>query len=113
MGLLIVAVSFLRTPKPHRGETVEKWHDGENSNVFLVAITALVASAGHFINFVQGGGETLSTVMSLVMFTVPGVVIGGQIGPLVAVRVSQRSMERGLAVLFILVAALMIGEIVL
>ena len=65
------------------------------------------------LKFAQAGGETLSTVLSLVIFTVPGVIIGGQIGPFVASRISQHTLERGLAILFILVAVLMIGEIVL
>ncbi len=83
------------------------------TSVFVVAITALVASTGHFVKFVQTGGDTLNTVLSLVIFTVPGVIIGGQIGPLVSSRISQRTLERGLAALFIIVAALMLGEVVL
>ncbi len=83
------------------------------TSVFVVAVTALVASTGHFIKFTQAGGETLGTVLSLVIFTIPGVIIGGQLGPFVAGRISQRTLERGLAVLFILVASLMIGEIIL
>ncbi len=83
------------------------------TSVFIVAITALVASTGHFIKFVQTGGETLSTVLNLVIFTVPGVIIGGQLGPLVSSRISQHTLERGLAILFILVAVLMLGEVIL
>ncbi len=83
------------------------------SSVFVVAVTALVASTGHFFKFVQAGGDTLNTVLSLVIFTVPGVIIGGQLGPLVASRISQRTLERGLAILFILVAALVLGEVIL
>ena len=83
------------------------------TSVFVVAITALLASTGHFIKFAQAGGETLATVLSLVMFTIPGVIIGGQIGPFVASRIAQHTLERSLAALFILVAVLMIGEIVL
>lgn len=83
------------------------------TSVFLVAITALVASTGHFIKFVHTGGETLSTVLNLVIFTVPGVIIGGQLGPLVSSRISQHTLERGLAMLFILVALLTLGEVVL
>lgn len=83
------------------------------SSVFVVAITALVASTGHFIKFVQTGGETLSIVLSLVVFTVPGVIIGGQLGSLVSSRISQHILERGLAILFILVAALTLGEVIL
>lgn len=83
------------------------------TSVFVVAVTALLASTGHFIKFAEAGGETLATVLGLVMFTVPGAIIGGQIGPFVASRISQHTLERSLAVLFILVAALMIGEVAL
>ena len=83
------------------------------TSVFIVAITALVASTGHIIKFVQTGGETLSTVLKLVIFTVPGVIIGGQLGPLVSSRISQHTLERGLAILFILVAVLMLGDVIL
>lgn len=80
------------------------------TNVFIVAVTALVASCGHFVNFVQQGGETLETVLSLVSFTVPGVIIGGQLGSYVASGIPQESLERGLAVLFTLVAAITLGQ---
>lgn len=179
MGLLVVAASFLRSPKPkdivradagieeeyggEKAETCLTTRDGEKicytvcnrvegraiagvgglfigmistglgelngyfllqrcrvpsrvavaSSVFVVAITALVASTGHFVNFVQTGGDTLNTVVSLVIFTVPGVIIGGQLGPLVSSRISQHTLERALAILFILVAALMLGEVIL
>jgi len=83
------------------------------SSVFVVAVTALVASSGHFIKFVQTGGETLSTVLSLVAFTVPGVIIGGQLGSWVSSRISQHTLERGLAILFIFVAALTLGEVII
>lgn len=83
------------------------------TSVFVVAVTALSASVGHFIRFTQSGWEVLSTVLSLVIFTVPGVIIGAQVGALVASRIPQRILERSLAVLFILVALLTIGEVVL
>jgi len=83
------------------------------TSVFVVALTALVASTGHFIRFVESGGETLETVMSLVIFTVPGVIIGGQIGPLIASRISQHTLERGLGILFVFVAVLMLGNVIL
>lgn len=82
------------------------------TSVFVVAVTALVASVGHFVKFVQSGGETLDTVLSLVIFTVPGVIIGGQLGSIVSSRISQYVLERGLAVLFILVALLTLGDVI-
>jgi uncharacterized membrane protein YfcA len=83
------------------------------TSVFVVALTALSASAGHFFRFTQAGDEVLNTVLSIVIFTVPGVIIGGQLGSRVASRVPQHTLERGLGVLFILVGALTLGEVIL
>jgi len=83
------------------------------TSVFIVAVTALVASVGHFVGFLSAGSETLSLVFSIVVFTIPGVIIGGQIGPLVASKIPQRALEISLAVLFILVAMLMLANVLL
>jgi uncharacterized membrane protein YfcA len=83
------------------------------TSVFVVAMTALIASAGHFVRFTQSGWEVLGTVFSIVIFTVPGVIIGAQLGALVANRIPQRMLERSLSILFILVALLTLGEVVL
>lgn len=83
------------------------------TSVFIVAVTALVASTGHFIQFARTGGEVLQTVLNLILFTVPGVIIGGQIGSRIASHIPQHTLEMGLAVLFILVAILTLGQVVL
>jgi hypothetical protein len=83
------------------------------TSVFVVALTALSASVGHFVRFAQSGREVLTTVLSIVIFTVPGVVIGAQLGSKVASHIPQKVLERGLGVLFILVAMLTLGEVVL
>ena len=83
------------------------------TSVFVVAFTVLFASAGHFIRFAQTGGEVLTTVMSLVIFTVPGVILGAQLGARVASHIPQQVLERGLGILFILIAALTLGEVIL
>lgn len=83
------------------------------TSVFVVAVTALIASTGHFIQFIKAGGSTLQTVSSLIIFTVPGVIIGGQVGSKIASRIPQRFLEFGLSLLFILVAGLTLGQIIL
>jgi len=83
------------------------------TSVFIVSITALVASISHFVGFLSAGPDTLSLVYSIVIFTIPGVIIGGQIGPLLASRIPQRTLEVGLAVLFILVSGLMLMNVVM
>ncbi len=80
------------------------------TSVFVVAITALIASAGHVYEIAQGGLTGLSTMANLLLFTVPGVVIGAQLGPLLAERVPDRVMEIGLGVLFTITAGLLLLE---
>lgn len=80
------------------------------TSVFVVAITALIASTGHIYQVAQGGLLGLTTMGNLLLFTVPGVVIGAQLGPAVARRVSDRAMEIGLGVLFTVTAALLLVE---
>lgn len=82
------------------------------TSVFVVALTALFAASGHLVRFLQSGPETVDTVLALVVFTVPGVLVGGQIGPLVASRIPQHALERAMGVLFILVAVFMLGDVI-
>lgn len=83
------------------------------TSVLIVAVTALVASVGHFYAFLQQGPEVLNTVYSLIIFTIPGVIIGGQLGSVVSSRISQNALMRGLGVLFVMVAGLTLGEVLL
>ncbi|RMD96587.1 MAG: sulfite exporter TauE/SafE family protein [Bacteroidetes bacterium] len=83
------------------------------TSVFVVAVTVLFASSAHFFQFTQAGSDVLQLVLNVVIFTVPGVIIGGQLGTLVASRISQRTMETAVAILFILVGALTLGEVML
>ncbi len=81
------------------------------TSVFVVALSALAAATGHLAFFIRQGDEVLNTVLSIVVFTIPGVIIGGQIGAAVAARVPQHVLERALGILFVLIAALMLGEV--
>jgi uncharacterized membrane protein YfcA len=49
----------------------------------------------------------------LVIFTAPGVLIGAQLGSIVATRLSQHLLERSMGILFILVGAIVLGELAL
>lgn len=82
------------------------------TSVLVVTVTALTAAGGHLYQFVQEGGDTMSTVLSLVTFTVPGVLIGGQVGPWVAHRISQSMLERLMGILFIAIAVLTLWGVV-
>ena len=55
----------------------------------------------------------MDTVFSIVIFTVPGVIIGAQLGSVVSGHITEHTMELGLGVLFAIVALVTIGEVVL
>ena len=81
------------------------------TSVFVVALTALSAASGHLIQFMQAGEEVLHLVFSIVIFTVTVVILGAQLGSLVASRIPQHTLEISLGILFILVAFLTLGEV--
>jgi hypothetical protein len=83
------------------------------TSVFVVAFTAFAAATGHLAQFIQAGPDVMQVVLSVVIFTVPGVIIGAQLGSRVARYISQDTLERALGVLFVLVAALTLGEALL
>jgi len=80
------------------------------TSVFVVAISALVASIGHVFQVAQGGLTGLTTMGNLLLFTVPGVVVGAQLGPELARRVSDRAMEIALGIVFTITASLLLFE---
>lgn len=83
------------------------------TSVFIVALTAVAASASHVVHFAQADATTLQQVLNLLLFTVPGVIIGGQLGPYVSRNVADDTLELGMGVVFILIAAVLMLEIIL
>ncbi len=76
------------------------------TSVAVVIVTVASASFTLIGQLVREGG--LSAVpWNLVVYTIPGVIIGGQIGPRLQGLVSHRTMERAIGVLFMLIAVAM------
>ena len=81
------------------------------TSIFVVVITVLVASVGHFCAFAKEGSEVLSQVVSIVMFTAPGVVIGGQIGPKLQKIIPEDKMKVGISFVFLIIGMFMLYTI--
>ena len=83
------------------------------TSIFVVVVSVLVASLGHFYNFATSADPQLLTeVQSIVMFSIPGVIIGGQLGPLVQARVNPDLVKVGIAILFMTVGICMLTTVV-
>ena len=79
--------------------------------LFVVAATALTASIGQGVQCARGNHSGLATILSLLHFTVAGVIAGGQIGSAVARYIPHRTMRVGRAIHSILVTAFMLGAV--
>ena len=82
------------------------------TSIFVVVVSVLVASVGHFYHFATSAdAELLSQVLGIVTFTIPGVLLGGQLGPLVQTKVDPDRVKLGIAVLFIGVGVFMLSTV--
>ena len=83
------------------------------TSVFVVVVTALVASVGHFYEFVSHANhEAVNIIVNIVIFTIPGVVIGGQIGPVLQKKLPEDAMKIGVSILFVLVGGIMLYTLI-
>ncbi len=78
------------------------------TSVAIVFATILAATTTLVTQLIRDGGVG-AVPWNLIMYEVPGVLIGGQIGPRLAGRVSQRTMERAIGVLFVFLAVAMMS----
>lgn len=78
------------------------------TSVFVVVLTVLVAVLGHGRAFLaHADANAMAQVSSVAAFAVPGVLIGGQIGPMVGGKVDPDLMKVGISFLFMGVGVLM------
>jgi len=73
--------------------------------VLIVAVTVLTASATHVVELLRSG---FPLRWNLVAMTIPGVLIGGQLGPRLNRILPGEIVKRGISILFILIGILMI-----
>lgn len=81
------------------------------TSVFIVIVTIAAASFAQVTALIAAGGIN-AIPWNLVVYTVPAVIIGGQIGPWLQGRIAQRTMEKAISILFGIIGLAM-GWIVL
>ena len=82
------------------------------TSIFVVVITVLVASVGHFYEFATEGGVQLNHVINIIMFTIPGVIIGGQVGPKLLKIIPQDKMKIAISTAFVLIGFFMLYTLI-
>jgi uncharacterized membrane protein YfcA len=81
------------------------------TSIFVVVITVFVASVGHFYEFAKEGSDVLNQVVNIIMFTGPGVIIGGQIGSKLQKKIPEDKMKVGISFTFIIIGCFMLYTI--
>ncbi len=76
------------------------------TSVFTVIVVVATASFTQISALVAEGGFN-AVPWNVVVYTVPAVIIGGQIGPRLQGKFSQRAMEKGVASLFLVIGIAM------
>ena len=69
------------------------------TSVLTVIVTIASASFTQIAALIEAGGLN-AVPWNLVCYTIPAVIIGGQIGPLLQGRIEQRKLEKAIAILF-------------
>jgi uncharacterized membrane protein YfcA len=82
------------------------------TSVFVIAVTVLSGSIVAVLLLLQHGGVG-AVPWNLVAYTIPGAVIGGQLGARFQGKVSSEAMERFIAVLFIIIGVAFLSTVVL
>ena len=76
------------------------------TSVLVVIVTVATASTTLAVQLVRDGGW-MAIPWDLLIWDIPGVLIGGQIGPRLQGKVSQRTMQTAIAALFIVLSIAM------
>jgi len=82
------------------------------TSVFVVVLTVLIASLGHFYEFARSGSVVMNQVMNIIIFTIPGVIIGGQIGPKIQKSLPEDQMKMSISILFVVVGVFMLSTLI-
>lgn len=83
------------------------------TSIFVVVCTVLVAVAVHLTEFASSADkEVFQEMLNVVVFTVPGVLIGGQIGPRLQARLDPDMLKVAISVIFLLVGIFMLWTLI-
>ncbi len=76
------------------------------TSVLVVIMTVVFASTTLAVQLIREGGWT-AVPWDLLVYDIPGVLIGGQIGPRLQGKIAPHTMRRAIAILFVILAVAM------
>jgi uncharacterized membrane protein YfcA len=108
-GLISVGLGELMLPRMLADPRLSRPADAVGSAVLVIFVTsvaaALVRLNGPFVNALVDHQEAL---LSAILFAGPGVIVGGQLGPMIARQLNARALRLYVSILLLLVGVLML-----
>jgi uncharacterized membrane protein YfcA len=109
LGLITVGLGELMLPRMLADRELGRPADAVGAAVLIIFVTSLAAALARLNGpFAAALVEQHATLLSAMGFVAPGVILGGQLGPMIARRFNARTLQLYVAVLLLLVGALML-----
>lgn len=109
LGLIAVGLGELMLPRMLADRKLSRPAEAVGSAVLIIFVTSLAAATVRLNGqFMAALLDQRAVLLNAVLFAVPGVVLGGQIGPMIAKRLNVRTLQMYVAVLLLLVGILML-----
>jgi hypothetical protein len=109
LGLITVGLGELLLPRLLAGRKSLSPAEIVGSAVVVIFVTSLAATLVRLNGpFLAALGEQHMTLLGALLFAGPGVVLGGQLGPMMARRLNVRALRWYVAIILLLVGLLML-----
>lgn len=107
-GLISVGLGKLILPHCIKHKRVIHHSEAVGTTLVIVFVTSIVAVLTRLNPiFIESLKLSFEPVVSMLIYVIPGVLIGGQIGPVIAKRLNLKTMKIYIAILLILIGILM------
>jgi uncharacterized membrane protein YfcA len=108
LGLITVGLGELMLPRMLADRKLGRSADAVGAAVLIIFVTSLAATLARLNAALTAAlMEQQATLLRAMAFAAPGVILGGQLGPMMAQRLSARTLQIYIAILLILVGVLM------
>jgi uncharacterized protein len=112
LGLITVGLGELMLPRMLTDRKLGRPADAVGAAVLIIFVTSLAAALARMNGpFMAALVEQHRTLLTAMAFAAPGVILGGQLGPMLARRLNAGTLQLYVAVLLIMVGVLMMTRL--
>ncbi len=113
-GMISVGLGALLVPRMLASRQFEHHAVAVGTSLLTIFLTSLTAALARVRGaFVDQLRDSLPEILGVMVFVVPAVIVGGQLGPIVARRINRRTMSIYAALVLVTSGILMITRLVL